>query len=79
MCAPMNKAEDRARDFLSRYIELVPVDPATIKHGFYDKGRLENCSVFMFHFPSSQGVGAGKYLAVPNDAHEPFYLGEIGE
>ena len=78
MCNLMS-AEFRAREFLARYVELVPVDPNEVHHGIYSPTRLVDCEIFMLQFPSSQGVGSGKYLAVPKDGSDPFYIGEIGE
>ena len=79
MCKSMSDAETRARQFLSEYVEVVRVEPASVRHGIYNNTPLDKCEIFIFKFPSEHGVGSGKYLAVPKDGREPFYIGEIGE
>lgn len=75
----MNSTEDKAREFLSKNIELTCVDLSSISNGVYDTGQLKNCDIFFFELSSSPHLGAGDYVAVPLDGSPPFYLGKIGE
>lgn len=74
-------SSSKARKFLAQQYELKKSSVEDINSYLYSisENQLANCEIYAVRLKDHIQVGSQKYLAVPNDERDPFYIGESGE
>ncbi len=74
-------SSSKVRKFLAQQFELERINIEDISNYLYSisENQLDDCEIYAVRLKDHIQVGSQKYLAVPNDERDPFYIGELGE